>query len=359
MSCYLPLLQRWTKPKKRQPREVELIKPDPVAKEPYVHPSLPDNNHVHAKRDRTGVTLSQGMGDFPHQVLLNIRHNHPTLGLDDVAYQRLHLYHTHQSRQQREEAGVVSLGLPLGISSLKLSSNKSKKHKNRRKSGHASDGEVIMARSRRSAGEREGSWEAEPRSRIPSIPAEKTEETRRRSLPRRVKIPSSYHVHQHARPLSVDAALLLGSRHGHGIGGGDQSSTTGGRLEDPFASSAKFASLTSPQDYMAAQEGEKSSSGNSSGSDLTWEGSPHPPDLHPALRGRGQVEVALATRGPPPKHLLPKKLKPSPTQKLHPLVILSPEVRKGKLFLIISIKKIKGTFIFIILLIIIHIYIQN
>ena len=186
-----------------------------------------------------------------------------------------------------------------------------------------------MARSRRSTSEREGSWEAEPRSRIPSIPAEKTEETRRSSLPRRVKIPSSYNVHQHARPLSVDAELLLGSR--HGVGGGDQS---GGRQEDPLASSAKFASLTSPQDYMAAQEGEKSSSGNSSGSDLTWEGSPHPPDLHPALRGRGQVEVALATRGPPPKHLLPKKLKPSPTKKLHPLVILSPEVRKGKRFLL-------------------------
>ena len=326
MSCYLPLLQRWTKPKKRRTREPEVPEPSipSVASNFASEPSASDKNHVHAQRDRTGVTLSQGMGDFPHQVFLNIRHNHPTLGLDDVAYQRLHLNHTHQSRGDREDGGVLSLGLPLGISSLKLSSNKAKKYKNRHRSGHASDGDIIMRRGHRSTPDEEASWELEPRSRIPSIQGVQGEEKRRTSLPRRSKIPSSYQIHRHNRPLSVDAELLLGS-------------AVQGRLEDPCSlpGTTRFATLTSPEDYMAAQEGEKSSSGNSSGSDLTWEGSPNLEDLHPALRGRGQVEMALVTRGPPPKHLLPKKLKPSPLRKLHPMVILTPEVKRGKYVLLI------------------------
>ena len=104
-----------------------------------------DCSHIQATRDGAGLTLSQGLGDFPRQVFLNIRHNHPTLGLGDVAFQRLHQGHTHQTtgrggvvgggiaRAEVEEeggggaGGVVSLGLPLGISSLKLSGNTRKK----------------------------------------------------------------------------------------------------------------------------------------------------------------------------------------------------------------------------------------
>ena len=56
-----------------------------------------DCSHIQATRDGAGLTLSQGLGDFPRQVFLNIRHNHPTLGLGDVAFQRLHQGHTHQT----------------------------------------------------------------------------------------------------------------------------------------------------------------------------------------------------------------------------------------------------------------------
>ena len=331
MSCYLPLVQRWRKPRK-ETRDVPL-RPAPPP-EPSKQPE--EGVQVHALRDRKGVTLSQGRGEFPHQVFLNIRHDHPTLCLEDVAYQRLHLEHTHQTRADllydqstnldRYDTGVVSLGLPLGISSLKLTS-RSRKVKTRKTNGHVSDGEVVSRRT-----EPSGGW------RVPSIHVEnnnggaRSEDpaVRRSSLPRKAKIPSAYQMPA-TRPLSVDAELLLKSAH------------KSHPLLDAFAPAApsvdftplpRFAALTSPRSYMEA--GERSSSGNSSGSDLTWDGSPPPgsppppEDLHPALRGRGQAEVALVTRGPPPKHLLPKKLKPSPSQKLHPLVVLTPEIRKGK-----------------------------
>ena len=354
MSCYLPLVQRWRKPRK----EKKIVETNlfPAAKVgPVRSPTSDDISHVRATRDQTGVTLSQGMGDFPHQVFLNIRHDHPTLGLDDVAYQRLHQEHTHRSRR---DAGVVSLGLPLGISSLKLSS-KPRKVKNRRSKGHASDGDLEPVHRSR---------ELEPRvisPRTPSIGpgAQNARAQRRSSLPRKSKIPSEV---EYLRPLSVDADLLLQSARRTNFG--DQSSHGGSRLgetrgsvsgsrfsvHDPRGSSwnlgeveeqsfvagsrlnvhedrdqsSRFAHLTSTQHFMSGQQAEKSSSGNSSGSDVTWEGSPSP--LHPALRGRGQPELAVATRGPPPKHLLPKKLRPSPLTKLHPMVVLTPELRKGK-----------------------------
>ena len=45
------------------------------------------------RRDPNGVTIVQQVGSFPNNVPLNIRHNHPTLGLSDVAYQRQHSDH--------------------------------------------------------------------------------------------------------------------------------------------------------------------------------------------------------------------------------------------------------------------------
>jgi len=310
MSCYLPLVQRWRKPKK----ETKVVSPIP---DPSPKPKqFTDNAHVHALRDRKGVTLSQGVGDFPHEVFLNIRHDHPTLGLDDVAYQRIHLEHTHQTRDERTDPGVVSLGLPLGISSLKLSS-KVRKVKNRRTNGHVSDGDLEIRRGTRCVPE-------------PAV--------RRGSLPRKAKIPSAYtQYHSSSRPLSIDADVLLGrcnkssSLHEYlpedqtpnkGSQGGFRGSTGGVHW------GSKLALLTSPSQFMGT-EGEKSSSGNSSGSDLTWDGTPPPDYVHPALRGRGLVEVGVA-RGPPPKHLLPKRLKPSPMQKMHPSVVLTPEIKKGK-----------------------------
>jgi hypothetical protein len=56
-----------------------------------------------------------------------------------------------------------------------------------------------------------------------------------------------------------------------------------------------------------------------------------PQQQRPRYR-RGQVNVnALpVNRGPPPRHLLPQRLRPSPGRKLHPLVILPPQIRRGR-----------------------------
>ena len=97
MSCYLPMIQRWRKQDKQKSNQV----PIPVVEvrqqeEPEVLRDCGEHecSHIQAMRDGRGLTLSQGLGDFPHEVLLNIRHDHPTLGLGDVAYQRLHQNHT-------------------------------------------------------------------------------------------------------------------------------------------------------------------------------------------------------------------------------------------------------------------------
>ena len=89
----------------------------------------------------------------------------------------------------------------------------------------------------------------------------------------------------------------------------------------------RFAHLTSPRSFMASQEMDKSSSGNSSGSELTseeYQPQAQAQSQHPAIRGRAAVnlENILANRGPPPRHLLPAKLRPSPATKLHPYVAL-------------------------------------
>ena len=136
MSCYLPLVHRWKKPEQLSVSSNEPSGRGRVPRGQGGHGEQreqldrTDCSHVLALRDGKGVTLSQGYGDFPQQVFLNIRHDHPTLGLGDVAYQRLHQEHTHRTlhsarqqhgdRGQHQQAGVVSLGLPLGISSLKL-----------------------------------------------------------------------------------------------------------------------------------------------------------------------------------------------------------------------------------------------
>ena len=90
------------------------------------------------RRDQNGVTIVQQIGTFPNNVPLNIRHNHPTLGFSDVAYQRQHSDHgryrntspivpknslqsnvqnnqqvqEHGSGQLSAQKGVLTLGLP-------------------------------------------------------------------------------------------------------------------------------------------------------------------------------------------------------------------------------------------------------
>ena len=127
-------------------------------------------------------------------------------------------------------------------------------------------------------------------------------------------------VPKQPRPASVDADLLLGSR-------------SYGRKE---GRKLRYAALTSPSSYMrqGQEKDEKSSSGNSSGSDITSEGSPPPlseegEPLHPALRGRTPAPLTSIGRPPPPRHLLPARLRPSPLVKLHPVLVLPHALRQG------------------------------
>jgi hypothetical protein len=481
MSCYLPLVNRWRKPDRRlsskEPAEIPSpeISADKTAVDKAVPSTFPgsDCSHIHATRDGAGLTLSQGLGDFPHQVFLNIRHNHPTLGLGDVAFQRLHQGHTHQTvgrggqtrvdEDEEEEGGVgvVSLGLPLGISSLKLTGSAAGRKKNKREkgggraatlyrssnnnnnnnntvdSGHFSDGELLSRErgySRQQAHavhlqqqqqlfswhQRQGkqqqtqqqqhraavvitrnlpnnAWAEEGTTKKVSPSSPPPPAGRKSSLPRKAKIPSSYLW----RPLSVDAELMLESvnksaprepqPHSLDTGGvpeGGYHENRGMILtssEDGGSGGLRYAQLTSTRDYMAAQtvgessavgEGtlERSSSGNSSGCDLSTatnttvscassssssfsseDGLPAAAEdtsekqplgrveqvnnsdrrggTHPAVQGRvrGQVGPLPVNRGPPPRHLLPQRLRPSPGRKLHPLVILPPHIRKGTL----------------------------
>ena len=378
MSCYLPLVHRW-----KNKDHSSLSSNEPSARERGgrgeggleehgEQQERTDCSHVLALRDRKGVTLSQGYGDFPQQVFLNIRHDHPTLGLSDVAYQRLHQEHTHRTHRttsahsahrttrtartqdddvdvdgdQHQQAGVVSLGLPLGISSLKLT------HRHRRKQKTANNGpdgdnhggqmksDLYQKLSKSSHNLAEG---ASFHNANTHQEERHYHAGRKSSLPRKAKIPSSYQYQP--RPHSVDADLLMQSAEksrATGAGGAEEAVITAKFFvpgEDRASSEdvLRFAHLTSPRSFMASQEVDKSSSGNSSGSELTSEEyqphhqphhqhhhQHHQHHQHPAIRGRAAVNLnnLLANRGPPPRHLLPAKLRPSPATKLHPYVSL-------------------------------------
>ena len=331
MSCYLPLVHRW-----RRQEPLSRSCQETAASDTSSAREQTDCSHVLALRDGKGVTLSQGYGDFPHQVFVAIRHDHPTLGLSDVAYQRLHQEHTHRTRrpqppqpsaQQQEPAGVVSLGLPLGISSLKLTHRHRRKQKTHNKGpdGDNHGGQMKSDLYQNLSKSSHNLTEAASFHNANTHQADRHYHAgRKSSLPRKAKIPSSYQYQP--RPLSVDADLLMQSK--------DKSRATPTPPRPAGAASSrakfyespssetdrmKFAHLTSPSSFMASHEADKSSSGNSSGSELTSE-----EYLHPAIRGRGQVKMTevLANRGPPPRHLLPAKLRPSPPVKLHPYVAL-------------------------------------
>ena len=305
MSCYLPLVHRWRKVSRASLVTAEV--PEEQAGEPARDQTREEgrcvrSRGVEARRDPRGVTLSQRVGD----VTLHIRHDNPQLGLGDVQYQRLHQGHTHrregrEGREGREasDGRESSLTLPLGISSLRPSSLASAPR------GWQSDSE----------GRAGGSRARHPVSQFYSALAGSTATISQQDLVhyregrggRRAKLPSTVPP---TRPASVDAELLLNQ--GEEI-----------RM--------KYAALTSPASYMRQghEKDEKSSSGNSSASSMTSEGMPHQ-EVHPALRGRAPAPPCSGGRGPPPRHLLPNRLRPSPLVKLHPTVRLSHSLRQGR-----------------------------
>ena len=307
MACYLPLVHRW-----RKVSRSSLVPAEPPAEaareERREEGRCVRSRGVEARRDPRGVTLSQRVGD----VTLHIRHDNPQLGLGDVQYQRLHMGHTHrrearearEAREGREAREAIdgresSLTLPLGISSLRPSSLSSAPR------DWQSDSE----------GRAGGSRARHPVSQFYSALAGSTATISQQDLVhyresrggRRAKLPSTVPP---PRPASVDAELLLNQ--------GEER-----RM--------KYAALTSPASYMrqGQEKDEKSSSGNSSASSMTSEGTPHQ-QVHPALRGRAPAPPCSGGRGPPPRHLLPNRLRPSPLVKLHPTVRLSHSLRQGR-----------------------------
>ena len=250
--------------------------------------------------------------------------------------------------------GVLSLGLPLGISSLKLGSRhrrKQKRHYNDN-NGHQSDGEVMtksrdyhwyqaLNKSSHTINDEVDLIEydsntpsnfqnANSRNTKSHYPAE-----RKSSLPRKSKMVSSCdELLQRPRSVSVDADQLIQSvprdtcraRVSHH-----------GDTDDMM----KFAGLTSPSLYMMSRD--KSSSGNSSGSDVSPDtDSDWPQSTCASYTSRGRAPVSIVTtRGPPPRHLLPAKLRPSPGVKCHPFVMLPHRVHKGKTRIFVT-KKFLG-----------------
>ena len=306
MSCYLPLVQRWRRPQTQaSPPAKEHPKKASAGRQAEESTGLKPDMHteVEARRDGRGVTLSQKVGD----VTLHIRHDNPQLGLGDVAYQRLHQGHTHKKKSKDD----ASLTLPLGISSLRLASKL-------RGPSRGCESETEGRRGRLAVSQ---FYQALAGSTATISQQELVREYREdgQGRARRAKMPSQ--VPKQPRPSSVDADLLLGSR-------------SYGRKE---GRKLRYAALTSPSSYMrqGQEKDEKSSSGNSSGSDITSEGSPHPPlseegePLHPALRGRTPAPLTSIGRPPPPRHLLPARLRPSPLVKLHPVLVLPPALRQG------------------------------
>ena len=307
MSCYLPLVQRWRRPPsqtslpaKEHPKKAAAVRQaeESTVLQPDMH------TEVEARRDGRGVTLSQKVGD----VTLHIRHDNPQLGLGDVAYQRLHQDHTHKKKRKDE----ASLTLPLGISSLRLASKL-------RGPSRGCESETEGRRGRLAVSQ---FYQALAGSTATISQQELVREYREdgQGRARRAKMPS--HVPKQPRPASVDADFLLAGSQSYGRKEGRK---------------LRYAALTSPSSYMrqGQEKDEKSSSGNSSGSDITSEGSPHPPlseegePLHPALRGRTPAPLTSIGRPPPPRHLLPARLRPSPLVKLHPVVVLPAGLRQG------------------------------
>ena len=262
----------------------------------------------------------------------------------------------------RESRGVLSLGLPLGISSLKLGSRRYRRKQKKKTSegreasgqgGHVSDGEIMQApRARhwyRELGSSRQTINDEDdligqrlkqtnTQHQPAVTKSIAPAARKSSPGRKSQIGSARYDELTAvrpRSVSVDADLLMQSAV-------TSETRAAGHIRVPDTDSElRFAGLTSPSRFMMARD--KSSSGNSSGSldseaeEAEWTHAAIAPQQQQqqqqqlVLRGRGgrAPAVVVAASAPPPRHLLPAVLRPSPGVKCHPYVPLPQHVARG------------------------------
>ena len=319
--------------------------------------------HVtHVTRDgKGGAGRGQEPGDGPRPVLLSIRRDN----LPAPAAARDAIRHENLPSPGRGVRGVLSLGLPLGISSLKLGSRRRRKQKRgeeRREvassCGHQSDGGHSEARGHQHPGHHGPAWyrplsrsshtldterdsEQEARSRHQSHQsARHAAAGRKSSLPRQQVTAPRYDQLQ-PRSASVDAETLLAMGRGTPDTELCYNNTINSSNTNNSNSSKelRYAGLTSPSRFMMARD--KSSSGNSSGSldseaeEAEWTHAAISPQQQQqqqlVLRGRGgrAPAVVVAASAPPPRHLLPAVLRPSPGVKCHPYVPLPQHVARG------------------------------
>ena len=242
---------------------------------------------VITNRDDRGVTLSQGVGSFPNNVTLQFRHDHPTLGLSDVAYQREHQSHrmtpaqyealqrkltttttatsssanssfssssSSQSNHVHSHGGVLSLGLPSNLTLFKKRPRKHHHHHHQQRP-HPHDDD-----------------EDETDLELAELNDKMKNNPRRRSLPRRLN------------KLVANARRRPNSAHG------------------------KLSNLTSAlkaEDEGFTEEDEICSGG----------------ELAPVVPPRSAFPP---NRGRPPKHLMmPRTFSPCPPTKMHPPMIVA------------------------------------
>jgi hypothetical protein len=131
-SCYLPMLEKLrlnttTTTNNHQPggKWVEMTEVTKIESKLGVTRQLRSGRN-RVTRDSRGFTLAQGVGEFPNDVVLSIRHDHPTLSFSDLKYHRDHQTHSMGAdepfqrlnvvRDEREppsgNRGVLTLGLP-------------------------------------------------------------------------------------------------------------------------------------------------------------------------------------------------------------------------------------------------------
>ena len=321
MSCYRPLISKLWKQERPQ------LRPDirGPSRQEYVTNNDSTCHTDMMLRDRQCVTQEY----IPH----NVQRESPAVLV---------------SAPPRESRGVLSLGLPLGISSLKLGSRRHRRKQKKKSatafdvrdaSGHVSDGEII-------SGPRTRHWYRDldsSRQTIndeddligqrlkqtnihlqPAVTKSLTPAERKSSPGRKSQIGSARYdgLCDAVRPrsVSVDAEHLIQSA----VTSDTRATCHTAHVQDTDTE-LKFAGLTSPSRFMMARD--KSSSGNSSGSDVTgdtesdtWHHSALSPARH-VSRGRAPVRV-VTSQAPPPRHLLPSKLRPSPGVKCHPYISL-------------------------------------
>ena len=216
-----------------------------------------ENNLRRPQREANGLTITQEVGEFPHNVPLNIRHTHPSLGLREVAHQRKHSEAPNvQCYLQQQPKGVLSLGLPDNLKPKTLRLNR---------------GSVVVAK------------------------------------PSHHQTATSEAIHHYYETLSPKYMNL---KRGVGVG----------------------RSL-SPDTCPSLDTTIKTDSGQASGGSTNSSVGSHSPPNESAATGLSlpPPRPPSCNRGPPPRHLLPATLKPSPAVKMHPPGVILSLKGKGQL----------------------------